>query len=360
MHKRIALPFLVFLLVIGLAACSTSSESGRESGGEGAEQGSGEGSEGSEGGEGSESGEGSEGSESGEGSEGSEGGEGNEGSGMSEGGGEESRATYGLTDTFWLTRKGVRLDLRYDAATQTFRGTATNITGATIRNVRVEVHVPNDPATRADDVELGPTPTMDLAPGQTLDVVLPATGQTFVQTSAAWGNLWGAHAESDGPTHAAAFTPSLGPWAVVDGVDLGIEHPLHQMSAWYTMQGGAWTPHLSPGPAPQHQPTGDATWTGEWAGYHGSNPTTASTGAARVTVTVGAQTEATLALDDVPTIGTLEWDTMPVDGGRFTGSTTTNAQTYEATGQFGGVDQSGVVGHATGSDFRSVFHGEKN
>lgn len=339
MHKRIALPFVVFLLVIGLAACSTSSESGRESGEEGAEQGSGEGSEGSEGGEGS---------------------EGSEGSGMGEGGGEESRATYGLTDTFWMTRKGVRLDLRYDAATQTFRGTATNITGATIRNVRVEVHVPNDPATRADDVELGPTPTTDLAPGQTFDVVLPATGQTFVQTSASWGNLWGAHAESDGPTHAAAFTPSLGPWAVVGGVDLGIEHPLHQMSAWYTMQGGTWTPHLSPDPAPQHQPTGDATWTGEWAGYHGSNPTAVSTGAARVTVTVGAQTEAILALDDVPTIGTLQWDTMPVDDGRFTGSTTPDAQTYEATGQFGGVNQDGVVGHATGSDFRSVFYGEKN
>lgn len=256
----------------------------------------------------------------------------------------------------------MRLDLRYDAATQTFRGTATNITGATIRNVRVEVHVPNDPATRADDVELGPTPTTDLAPGETLPVVLAAPGRTFVQTSAAWGNLWGAHAESDGPTQAAAFTPSLGPWAVVDGVDLGIEHPAHQMSAWYTMQGGARVPHLSPEPAPQHQPTGDATWTGEWAGYHGSSPTAVSTGTASVSVTVGgAQTEATLALDNVPTIGTLQWDAMPVEGGRFTGSTTTtNAQTYDATGQFGGVDQAGVVGHATGSDFRSVFYGEKD
>ena len=55
----------------------------------------------------------------------------------------------------------------------------------------------------------------------------------------------------------------------------------------------------------------------------------------------------------------LQWDPMPVDGGRFTGSTTANSQTYEAVGQFGGTNQAGVVGHATGSDFRSVFYGEK-
>ena len=304
------------LLALGLGACTTLSESGREGG-------SGE-APGEHGGAG-ERGDGGEGAESGE------------------GGGEESAVRLDPTETFWRTRKGVRLALRYDAATRTFRGSATNVTGATIPRARIEVHLSNG-------VELGPTTPADLAPGQTIPVTLPATGQTF--------SRWGAHAESDGPARPAAFTPSLGPWAAVDGVDLGIEHPAHRMSAWYTAHGGTWTPHLSPDPAPQHQPTGAATWTGEWAGYYGSSPAV-STGTARVTVTLGAATEAALALEGVPTLGTLRWDAMPVSGGRFTGSTTANARTYRATGQFGGANQAGVVGHASGQDFRSVFYGQK-
>ena len=51
---------------------------------------------------------------------------------------------------------------------------------------------------------------------------------------------------------------------------------------------------------------------------------------------------------------------MPVNDGRFMGSTTAHSQTYDAVGQFGGPDQAGVVGHATGSDFRSVFYGDKD
>ena len=312
---RLAIPLAAALLVIGLAACTHSSDSGLESGGEAPGHG-----EGGEGGEGGESG---------------------------EGGGEESATQYGPGDTFYMTRAGARLVLSYDAASQAFTGTVTNITGATLSSVRVEVHLSNG-------VELGPTTPMDLAPGQTIPVTLPATGQVFA--------TWGAHPEvgSGGEnTGMAPFTPSLGAWAVVDGVPLGIEHPDHQMSAWYTSSGGVWTPHLSPDPAPEHQPTGAATWTGEWAGYYGSN-STVSTGAASVTVTLGAATEAALALEDVPSLGTLQWDSMPVDRGRFMGSTTANSQTYDAVGQFGGADQAGVVGHATGSDFRSVFYGDKN
>ena len=306
---------IVALLALALGACSSTSESGREGGG-----GEGPGEHGG----------------AGEGREGGEGGAGD---------GEETAVQLNPTQTFWMTRKGVRLALRYDAATRTFRGAATNITGATIPRVRVEVHLSNG-------VELGPTTTTDLAPGQTVDVTLPATGQTFAK--------WGAHAESDGPALEAAFTPSLGAWAVVQGVDLGIEHPDYRMSAWYTRQGGVWTPHLSPDPAPQHQPTGDATWTGEWAGIYGSG-STVSTGAATVTVTLGtAATEAALTLENIPTLGTLRWNGMSVTDGRFSGGATANSQTYDAMGQFGGVNQAGVVGHATGPDFRSVFYGNKN
>ena len=272
----------------------------------------------------------------------------------SEGDGEESATQYGPGDTYDVVRAGARLVLRYDAAAQTFTGTVTNTTTATLSRVRVEVHLSNG-------VELGPTTPVDLAPGQAVDIALPAAGQTFA--------TWSAHPEVAGPGGNAraqgsesdiqvAFTPSLGGWATIDGVELGIEHQGHDLRAWYTLDGGVWTPHLSP-PAPQHQPTEAATWTGEWAGYSGDDPTI-NTGEARVTVTLGNGPRATLALDDVPALGTLQWVDMSIGDGRFTGTLTTqNSGMYEAVGQFGGANQAGVVGHASGSDLRSVFYGQK-
>lgn len=327
---------LIALLALGLAACSSTLGSSREGGGaEGPDEHTGS----SEHGPGGESGEGGEGGEN----------------------GEESATQYTRTQTYDEVRAGARLVLRYDPSTQTFTGTVTNTTNAALSRVRVEVHLSNG-------VELGPTKPMDLSPGQTIDVSLPATGQNFA--------TWGAHpevgsggessAESSGQ-HAgdsdsmAAFSPGFGDWAVIGDVPLGIESPGHGLKAWYTSQGGIWTPHLSPNAAPEHQPTGNATWTGEWAGYYGSSPAAVSTGAANVTVTLGTGTaEADLTLQGVPTLGTLQWDDMPVTNGRFMGSTTVNSGNYDAVGQFGGVNQAGVVGHATGSDFRSVFYGNKD
>ena len=126
-------------------------------------------------------------------------------------------------------------------------------------------------------------------------------------------------------------------------------------------QDDVWTPNLSPDPVPEHQPTGAAIWTGEWVGYLGSNPTIA-TGPATITVTLGTgATGADLTLEDVPTLGTLARDDRRVIGGQFTGSTSaTNSHTYDATGRFGGVDQTGAIGHASGSDFRSLFYGSTN
>ena len=313
--RRLAFPALALLLAAGLAACSTGSELGREAGGREAA--------GEHGGAG----------------EGNEGAEDNEGAG----GGEESATRYGLADTYWNTRAGARLVLRYDAGTQQFVGEVTNITDATLPRVRVEVHLSNG-------VELGPTAPMDLAPGQTVPVTLPAVGQAFT--------TWGAHPEvgSQGASEpVATFTPGFGNWTAVNGVGLGIEHPGHQMSAWYTTQG----PQLSLDAAPAHQPTQAATWTGEWAGTYGASPAIV-TGAANVNVTLGTGApEAALALKGIPTLGTLAWDPMPVSGGRFSGSTTAGSQTFDATGQFGGSNQAGVVGHATGPNFRSVFYGDR-
>ena len=329
--RRLALPLAALLLAIGLAACSTASESGREGGGEGAETGE-------VGGEGpGEHGEGGEGSESG--------GE----------GGEESGVGIDLGVTYDRVRNGARLILRYDAASETFRGTVTNTTAATLTQVRVEVHL------RPSGPELGPTEPRDLAPGETIMVNLDATGQNFTQYSP--HSETGTPSSPVDPAGTSIFTPALAGWAVIGGVDVGIEHTGHGMSARHEWLNGAWTSRLSPDPAPGHQPTGAATWSGAWVGYHGSSPAIA-TGDASVRVTLGTggngATEADLTLEDVPVLGTLAWDDLPVTGGRFTGSTTANSQAYDATGQFAGPNQAGVVGHATGPEFRSVFYGDKD
>lgn len=325
LERRLLFPLAAALLVLSLAGCSGSREAGSEGRGNEAP--------------------GEHGGMSGETSE--------EGRESSEGGGEESAAQHGLEDTYNMVRAGARLVLRYDDATQTFTGTVTNTTGATLRNVRVEVHLSNG-------VELGPTTPVDLAPGETRDVSLPATGETFDTWSAhpEVGSGSGDSASATGVDALGTSATSLGGWAAMDGVGLGIEHQGYDLRAWYTLEGDVWTPHLSPS-APEHQPTEAATWTGEWMGYYGDDPAISS-GEARVTVTLGDGTKASLALDDVPTLGTLQWEDMPVSDGRFTGALTApDSKTYEAAGQFGGPNQAGVAGHATGSDLRSVFYGQK-
>lgn len=98
-------------------------------------------------------------------------------------GAEESGQRFGLTDTYDQVRAGARLTLSYDAAAQAFTGTVVNTTDAILPQVRVEVHLSNG-------VELGPTPPVDLMPGQSLPVNLPAGNQPFAR--------WGAHPEVGG------------------------------------------------------------------------------------------------------------------------------------------------------------------
>ena len=131
----------------------------------------------------SESGGRSEGSESGEHGAGSESGGHSEGPGE----GEESATQYGLVDTYDQVRAGARLVISYDLGSNTFAGTVENTTGATLPQVRVEVHLSNG-------VELGPTTPVDLAPGETADVTLEASVKPF--------ETWSAHPEV-GPSTAA-------------------------------------------------------------------------------------------------------------------------------------------------------------
>ncbi len=111
--------------------------------------------------------------------DGESGGEGGGESGVS-GSEEGSGATLALDGTYDAVRNGARLVLRYDAESNSFKGSVENTTGAVLPRVRVEVHLSNG-------TELGPTPESDLAPGQVLAINLPATAASF--------SGWIAHAE---------------------------------------------------------------------------------------------------------------------------------------------------------------------
>ena len=116
---------------------------------------------------------------------GGEGGEsGGEGS-ESGGGSEEGSGTNQLApdETFDMVRSGARLILNYDAPSNSFKGTVENTTNRVLTRVRIEVHLSNG-------TELGPTPPVDLAPGQMMRVILPSTQASFTG--------WIAHAEVGG------------------------------------------------------------------------------------------------------------------------------------------------------------------
>lgn len=95
--------------------------------------------------------------------------------------GEEKGPSLSIDATHDSVRRGVRLVLEYDEGSSSFVGTVKNVTTRAIKAVRVEVHLSNG-------TELGPTPRKTLKPGETRDVTLSATGQTF--------ETWKAHAES--------------------------------------------------------------------------------------------------------------------------------------------------------------------
>ena len=118
--------------------------------------------------------------EGGEGGEGGDSGEGGEGGGGSD---EESAQQFGLEDTYDHIRAGARLILKFDAEANAFTGTVENTTSATLLQVRVEIHLSNG-------TELGPTPPVDLAPGETIPITLEATSDPF--------DTWSAHPEVGG------------------------------------------------------------------------------------------------------------------------------------------------------------------
>jgi len=93
---------------------------------------------------------------------------------------EESGTQLELNETFDEVRSGVRLILSFDAQANAFIGTAENTTNSLASRVRVEVHLSNG-------TELGPTTPTDLAPGEVMNIHLPATTASFA--------TWSAHPE---------------------------------------------------------------------------------------------------------------------------------------------------------------------
>ncbi len=97
--------------------------------------------------------------------------------------GEASSANSLAADaTFDEVRNGVRLVLKFDDESNSFRGMVENVSDRVLTRVRVEIHLDNG-------AELGPTTPTDLAPGETLEIVLPSTPESFA--------AWTTHAEID-------------------------------------------------------------------------------------------------------------------------------------------------------------------
>ena len=165
-------------------------------GGEGAEEGGGEGA----GGEGHDPG-----------GEGSGGESGREGGGESgESGGEEASANQlAPNETFDMVRGGARLNLKYDAPSNSFRGIVENTTNSTLNNVRIEVHLSNG-------TELGPTTPVNMAPREVMGVILPSPQAPFTG--------WVAHAEVGGGEHGVGSSGGEGAGEHGSGRESGGEH----------------------------------------------------------------------------------------------------------------------------------------
>ena len=71
--------------------------------------------------------------------------------------------------------------LRYDVASNSFKGTVENTTNGVLDRVRVEVHLSNGS-------ELGPTMPVDMAAGAMMGIEMPAPASPFTG--------WTAHAEA--------------------------------------------------------------------------------------------------------------------------------------------------------------------
>ncbi|MFD2568122.1 hypothetical protein [Pseudotenacibaculum haliotis] len=100
--------------------------------------------------------------------------------------GEEDGTELSINDTYNVTKRGVKLVLKYDKRSNSFKGYMKNTTNKSIKKARVEIHLSNN-------TELGPTKPVTLKPYATKNVVLKATKKSF--------NGWTTHVEVGGSEH---------------------------------------------------------------------------------------------------------------------------------------------------------------
>lgn len=93
---------------------------------------------------------------------------------------EEDGTQFGKNDVYDAVRGGAHLILKFDAESNTFKGTVVNTTSEVLSRVRVEVHLSNG-------VELGPTIAVDLKPDEKIEIELVASEKDF--------ETWSTHAE---------------------------------------------------------------------------------------------------------------------------------------------------------------------
>ncbi len=83
-----------------------------------------------------------------------------------------------LFDTLHFHRDGAQLVLSYDSTANAFKGTVENTTANALPRVSVVVYLDSHESI------LGPTPLVDLAPSQVIEVTLPTGSKPFTFWSA--------------------------------------------------------------------------------------------------------------------------------------------------------------------------------
>lgn len=103
---------------------------------------------------------------------------------------EEDGTMYNLAHSYDMTKHGVNLILKYDDASNSFKGKVTNVSSKTADRVRVEVHLSNG-------TELGPTTPVNLKPNEShIIIIIDATKKSFEK--------WSTHAEVDNREHSGS------------------------------------------------------------------------------------------------------------------------------------------------------------
>ncbi len=102
-------------------------------------------------------------------------GEGSEGGGGEQG---ESGTRFSMNQTADEVISGIHAIISFDSATNSFVGTFENLNSNLAQQSRLEVHVFD---ASGNSTEFGPTPGVDMQPGETRNLSLPITGSGYTE-----------------------------------------------------------------------------------------------------------------------------------------------------------------------------------